>query len=61
MRKLEKIYQVKNLKTGEVYTTSTVYEKEIDGIKFAGVWRETDPQPRINWMRKDQLEKVRTQ
>ena len=59
MRKSETVYQVKNLKTGEVYTTSNAYEKEIDGIKFSGVWRDHDPQKRINWMRKDQLEKVR--
>ncbi len=58
MRKTEKIYQVKNLKTGDVYTTSTAYEKEIDGISFIGVWRDQEPQKRINWMRKDQLEKV---
>ena len=58
MRKLEKIYQVKNLKTGDLYTTSNVYEKEIDGVTFVGVWQEGKPQAGIKWMRKDQLERV---
>lgn len=58
MRKLEKIYKVKNLKTGELYTTSNVHEKEIDGVVFIGVWQEEKPQAGMKWMRKDQLERV---
>jgi hypothetical protein len=59
MKKTEKIYNVKNLISGEVFTTSTVYEKNIDGIQFIGVWKDSDPHRRINWMRKDSLTKVK--
>ena len=59
MRKQEKIYRVKNLRTSEVFTTSTVYEKLIDGEPFIGVWREEDPHRRINWIRKDSTVKVK--
>lgn len=59
MRKPEKIYRVKNLRTGEVFTTSTVYEKDIDGEPFIGVWRETDPHRRVNWIRKQSMIKVK--
>ena len=59
MRKPEQIYKVKNLRTNEVFTTSTVYEKIIDGEFFIGVWRESDPHRRVNWIRKDSTEKVK--
>lgn len=59
MKKTEKIYKVKNLISGEVFTTSTVYEKVIDGVTFIGVWKESDPHRRINWMRKDSLTKIK--
>lgn len=59
MRKPEKIYKVKNIRTGEIFTTSTIYEKLIDGDTFIGVWREADPHRRVNWIRKDSTEKVK--
>ncbi len=59
MRKMEQVYQVKNLRTGEVFTTSTVYEKDIDGEKFIGVWRESDPHHRVNWIRKNSMVKIK--
>jgi hypothetical protein len=59
MRKPDKIYKVKNLRTNEVFTTSTIYEKNIDGEPFIGVWRESDSHRRINWIRKDSTEKVK--
>jgi len=59
VRKLEKIYRVKNLRTNEVFTTSTVYEKNIDGESFIGVWREADPHRRINWIRKSSIAKLK--
>ena len=59
MRKPERIYRVKNLRTGEVFTTSTAYEKAIDGEPFIGVWRDTDPHRRLNWIRKDSTVKVK--
>jgi hypothetical protein len=59
MRKPERIYRVKNLRTGEVFTTSTAYEKAIDGEPFIGVWRESDPHRRVNWIRKDSTVKVK--
>jgi len=58
MRKPEKIFKVKNLRTGEVFTTSNIYEKAIDGEIFIGVWKESDPQKRINWMRKNSVIKT---
>jgi hypothetical protein len=57
MRKTEKIYKVKNLISGEEFTTSTVYEKTIDGVFFIGVWKENNPQ-RILWIRKDSVKKT---
>ena len=59
MRKPEKVFKVKNLRTNEVFTTSTVYEKTIDGEPFIGVWREEDPHRRINWIRRDSTVKVK--
>ena len=59
IRKPEKIYKVKNIRTGEVFTTSTVYEKSIDGETFIGVWKESDPHRRVNWIRKDSTVKVK--
>lgn len=59
MRKPERIYQVKNLRTNEVFTTSTAYEKNIDGEPFIGVWRESDTHRRINWLRKSSVVKVK--
>ena len=59
MRKPEKIYRVKNIRTSEIFTTSTVYEKIIDGELFIGVWKESDPHRRINWIRKDSTVKVK--
>lgn len=59
MRKPERIFKVKNLRTGETFTTSTVYERDIDGESFIGVWRESDPHRRINWIRRDSTVKVK--
>lgn len=57
---MEKVYKVKNLISGDQFTTNTIYEKTIDGVVFIGVWRETDPHRRINWMRRDSLSKIKT-
>ena len=59
MRKMEKVFKVKNLRSGETFTTSTVYEKTIDGESFIGVWRESDPHRRINWIRRDSTIKIK--
>lgn len=59
MKKIDKIYKVKNLITGEVFFSNTSLEKAIDGITFIGVWKESDPHQRVNWMRKDSLTKVK--
>lgn len=59
MRRPEKIYRVKNLRTNETFITSTVYEKSIDGEPFIGIWRESDPHRRINWIRKDSTTKIK--
>ena len=59
MRKPERIYKVKNIRTGEEFITSTVYEKDIDGEQFIGVWRESDPHRRVNWIRKDSTVKAK--
>lgn len=59
MRKIEKIYKIKNLRTNETFTTSTMYEKIIDGEQFIGVWRDSDPHKRVNWIRKNSTVKVK--
>lgn len=59
MRKPERIYKVKNIRTGEEFITSTVYEKDIDGEQFIGVWRESDPHRRVNWIRKNSTVKAK--
>ncbi len=59
IREPEKIYKVKNIRTSEIFTTSNVYEKTIDGEPFIGVWRDSDPHRRINWIRKDSTIKVK--
>lgn len=58
MPKNEKIFNVKNLRTGEIFVTSTAYERDIDGVRFIGVWRESDPHQRINWIRKDSVTRI---
>jgi hypothetical protein len=59
MRKPEKIFKVKNLRSNEVFITSTVYEKSIDGEQFIGVWKEEDPHRRVNWIRRDSTVKIK--
>jgi hypothetical protein len=59
MRKMEKVFKVQNLRSGETFTTSTVYEKTIDGESFIGVWRESDPHRRVNWIRRDSTVRVK--
>jgi hypothetical protein len=59
MRKMEKVFKVQNLRSGETFTTSTVYEKTIDGESFIGVWRDSDPHRRVNWIRRDSTVKVK--
>ena len=61
MPKTEKIFTVKNIRTGETFVTSSAYEREIDGVRFIGVWRNNDTHRRLNWIRKDSVTKVRKQ
>jgi hypothetical protein len=58
MPKTEKIFTVKNIRTGETFVTSSAYEREIDGVRFIGVWREHDLSKRLNWIRKDSVAKI---
>jgi hypothetical protein len=57
----EVISRVKNTITGDEYFTSNLYEKTIDGIVFVGVFvkPDSDRDRRINWIKKDQLTKLR--
>lgn len=57
----ERISIVKNNITGDQYYTSNLYTKFIDGVEFIGVFQKPlDPtQRRINWMKRDQLVKVK--
>jgi|TARA_R110000868_G_scaffold87780_2_gene245149 hypothetical protein len=57
----EVISRVKNIVTGDEYFTSNLYEKNIDGIPFVGVFVKPDSERdrRISWMKKDQLVKMR--
>lgn len=57
----EKIATYRNRMTGDIYYTSNLYNnKYIDGAEFLRVF----PKPispkvrRLNWIRKDQLEKI---
>lgn len=59
MSKNERIAKVENIRTGEIYLTSSLYEKSIDGVNFIGVWKENDKSRRINWMRQDSLRKIK--
>lgn len=59
MRKLDRTYRVRNLKTGEEFLTRPGDTRQIDGVEFVGVWREKDPARRVNYMRRDTLVRVR--
>jgi len=58
MKKAEKIFQIKNIRTGDIFVTSSSYQREIDGDTFIGAWKETDPHKRLYWIRKDSTVKV---
>jgi len=58
MKKVEKIFQVKNIRTGDIFLTSNSYQKEIDGELFIGAWKEMDPHKRLYWIRKDSTVKI---
>ncbi|MCX7593144.1 MAG: hypothetical protein N2235_05190 [Fischerella sp.] len=55
----ERISQVRNLRTGEIFLTSNLFEKEINGEKFIGVFKSQEQLNRRdpNWMKKDLLVK----
>ena len=61
LKRGEVITKVKNAISGEVYYTSNLYEKWIDGEKYAGVFTKTDDKHtrKVNWVKKDQLVKVK--
>jgi hypothetical protein len=57
----EVISRVKNIVTGDEYFTSNLYEKNIDGLVFVGVFvkPDSDKDRKISWIKKDQLTKVK--
>ena len=61
LKRNEKISIVQNNITGDQYYTSNLYNKFIDGVEFIGVFqRPRSPMDRrVNWMRKDQLARVK--
>jgi len=61
LKKGEQISLVRSLVTNDQYYTSNLYTKLIDGVEFIGVFvrpDNTDHRP-VNWMRKDQMMKVK--
>lgn len=61
LKKGEHISLVRSLVTNDVYYTSNLYNKFIDGAEFIGVFirpNNSDHRP-VNWMRKDQMIKVK--
>ena len=61
MKKFEKNYIVKNIRTGEIFLTEIGLKKEIEGVQFIGVWKENDPIKRVVWINKDSIEKIKPQ
>lgn len=61
LRTGERISQVKNNMTGDVFFTSNLYEKLINGETYIGVFTKSDDfhQRKVNWMRKDSMIKVK--
>jgi hypothetical protein len=57
----EKISKVKNNVTGDIFYTSNLYEKTINGEPFVGVFTKCDDtrNRKVNWMRRDHLIKLR--
>ncbi len=57
----ERVSKVRNLRTGEVFLTSNLFEKDIGGETFVGVFKTQEQLARRdpNWMRKDLLVKHR--
>jgi hypothetical protein len=61
LRKGERISRVKNHVTGDVFFTSNLYEKYINGELYVGVFTKSDDyhQRKVNWMRKDTMVKIK--
>jgi len=57
----EKLSLVKNDITGDMYYVSSLYEREIEGQLYLGIFKnENELQRRqVHWMRKDHLKKVK--
>lgn len=55
----ERIGMVRNLRTGEIFLTSSLFKKEIAGEQFIGVFKTQEQLNRRepNWMRRDLLVK----
>lgn len=60
LQKGEKISKVKNRVTGDIYYSSNLYEKFINGDSYIAVFSKPDGDFRrkMNWMKKDHLHKV---
>jgi len=61
LRKGEQLSKVKNTVTGDVFWTSNLYEKFINGEKYVGVFTKCDEhhKRKVNWMKRDHLQKVK--
>jgi hypothetical protein len=61
LKKGEHISLVRSIITNDVYYTSNLYTKYIDGVEFIGVFLRPGNTERrtVNWMRKDQMVKTK--
>ena len=59
MKKIEKVYKVKNVITGEIFLSEQGLQKEIEGRRFIGVWKENDPVKRVVWINQESVKKVK--
>lgn len=61
LKKGEILSKVKNTVTGDVFYSSNLYEKFINGERYVGVFTKADADRnrKINWIKKDHLTKVK--
>lgn len=61
LKRGEVLSKVKNMVTGDIFYSSNLYEKYINGEKYIGVFTKTDEHHlrKINWVKKDHLTKVK--
>lgn len=61
LKKGETLHKVKNTITGDIFYSSNLYEKFINGEKYVGVFTKADDNRnrKVNWIKKDNLVRVK--